>query len=133
MPKPRTAADRGAAAVELALLLPILLLVVFGIIDFGRALNEQITLTQSAREGVRLVALGQPNVDARTKAAAAPLTGVTVTVTGCTAGSTADAVVTTAHTFSFITPVGQFVALLGGSGLSGSIPMTGRAVLLCQG
>jgi Flp pilus assembly protein TadG len=44
--KPR---DRGAAAVEFALLLPLLLLLVFGIIDFGRALNAEITITQAAR------------------------------------------------------------------------------------
>ena len=48
------ALDRGAAAVEFALLLPLLLLLVFGIIDFGRALNAQVTLTQAAREGARL-------------------------------------------------------------------------------
>ena len=51
------ARDRGAAAVEFALLLPVLLLLVFGIIDFGRALNAQITLTQAAREGARIAAL----------------------------------------------------------------------------
>ena len=48
----------GAAAVEMALVLPLLLLLVFGIVDFGRALNLQITLTQAAREGVRPAALG---------------------------------------------------------------------------
>ena len=52
------ARDRGSVAVEFALLLPLLLLLVFGIIDFGRALNAQITLTQAAREGARLAALG---------------------------------------------------------------------------
>src|ERR1039458_5924651 len=64
------ARERGAAAVEFALLLPVLLLLVFGIVDFGRALNAQITLTQAAREGVRLAALGQPNVVSSTQAAA---------------------------------------------------------------
>ena len=54
----RGAGDRGAAAVEFALLLPLLLLIVFGLIDFGRALDAQITLTQAAREGARLDALG---------------------------------------------------------------------------
>src|SRR5215472_18044642 len=65
--------DRGAAAVEFALLLPLLLLLVFGIIDFGRAINAQITLTQAAREGARLAALGQPNVVSGTQAAATGL------------------------------------------------------------
>ena len=54
-----TPRDRGAAAVEFALLLPVLLLLVFGIIDFGRALNASITLTQAAREGARLAAVAE--------------------------------------------------------------------------
>jgi len=43
--------DQGAAAVEFAIMLPLLLLLIFGIIDFGRALNAQVTITQAAREG----------------------------------------------------------------------------------
>lgn len=82
----RSAQDRGTAAVEFALVLPLLLLVVLGIIDFGRALNAQITLTQAAREGARLAALGQPNVVGQTQAAATGLSPVTVTVTRCPAG-----------------------------------------------
>ena len=54
------------------------MLIVFGTIDFGRALNAQITLTQAAREGVRLDALGEPNVIARTQAAATGLNPVNV-------------------------------------------------------
>jgi Flp pilus assembly protein TadG len=117
----------------MALVLPVLLVLVFGIIDFGRALNEQITLTSAAREGARLAALGQSDVVSRTQAAAAPLTGVAVGVTACTAGSTSDATVVTTHTFSFITPVGRLVTLLGGSGFSGTVTMTGKGVLRCQG
>src|ERR1035441_3214877 len=99
------ARERGAAAVEFALLLPVLLLLVFGIVDFGRALNAQITLTQAAREGVRLAALGQPNVVSRTQAAATGISPVTVTVTVCRAGAgpAADAVVKTSYSFSFVT------------------------------
>src|SRR5262249_40588997 len=77
------AGDRGATAVEFALLFPLLMLIVFGIIDFGRVLNAQITLTQAAREGARLDALGMPNVVTRTQAAATGLSPVTVTVTAC--------------------------------------------------
>ncbi|HEX9034611.1 MAG TPA: TadE/TadG family type IV pilus assembly protein, partial [Streptosporangiaceae bacterium] len=81
--------DRGATVVEFALLLPVLLLMVFGIIDFGRALNAQVTITQAAREGARLDALNQPNVVTRTKAAATGLSAsVTVAeVTTCPPGS----------------------------------------------
>lgn len=49
--------DRGAAAVEMALVLPLLLFLVMGIIDFGRAYSAQIQLSSAAREGVRLAAL----------------------------------------------------------------------------
>ncbi len=126
------AGDRGAAAVEFALLLPILLLIVFGIIDFGRACNAQLALTQAAREGVRLTALNQSGVVARTQGAAAPLTGVGVSVTACPAGSTGDAVVQTSYTFTYVTPVRAIAALLG-STFGPTISMTGRGVMRCQG
>ena len=43
--------DRGAALVELALLLPFLSIVVFGTVDVGRAFSLQNRLTNMAREG----------------------------------------------------------------------------------
>lgn len=124
--------DRGAAAVEFALVLPLLLLIVFGIVDFGRAYNAQIELTQAAREGVRLAALSQPDVVTRTQAAAQPLTPIGVTVTACTAGSTADAVVKTTYTFTFVTPISAISGLFGSS-FGSSLSMSGRAVMRCQG
>ncbi len=56
--------ERGAAAVELALILPIILTLLFGIIEFGRAYNASIIVTHAAREAVRKVALGASDVDA---------------------------------------------------------------------
>lgn len=41
----------------MALILPLLLLLVFGIIEFGRVFNTQITITHAAREGVRHFAI----------------------------------------------------------------------------
>jgi Flp pilus assembly protein TadG len=49
--------DRGAAAVEMALVLPVPLFILMGLIDFGRAYNAQIQLSAAAREGVRLASL----------------------------------------------------------------------------
>jgi Flp pilus assembly protein TadG len=53
--------ERGAAAVEMALVLPSLLFILFALVDFGRAFNTQIQLSQAAREGVRLVAMQSPS------------------------------------------------------------------------
>lgn len=127
--------DHGAAAVEFALLLPVLLLMVFGIIDFGRALNAQITLTQAAREGARLAALNEPNVVSRTQAAATGLSPVTVTPTSCPAGASqsADAVVQVGYSFSFITPIGAIAALFGASGFGSGLSLSATGVMPCGG
>ena len=50
--------DRGAAAVELLIVFPILFALFVGIVDFGAAFNAQISLTQATREGVRVGAIG---------------------------------------------------------------------------
>ena len=44
----------AAALVEFAIVLPILLLLVFGVVDFGRALYTANNLTSAVREGARL-------------------------------------------------------------------------------
>jgi Flp pilus assembly protein TadG len=137
VPRSSTANDRGAAAVEFALVLPVLLLIVFGIIDFGRALNAQIVLTGAAREGVRLAALGYSDaaVQARVAAAAPDLSGVEVTVAAeCApgAGPAADAQVDVSYPFTFITPIGAVAGLLGGSGIGGPMVLTAQAVMPCE-
>lgn len=60
--------EAGAAAVEFALVLPVLLLVVFGMIDTGLWLNEKITATEAARQGLRTYLLGQGTPAARAAA-----------------------------------------------------------------
>lgn len=62
------AAERGAVAVEFALLAPVLVMVLLGIMEFGRAYNAQISLTNAAREGVRVMAI--TNSQSAAKAAA---------------------------------------------------------------
>jgi Flp pilus assembly protein TadG len=82
----RKRSERGAAAVEFALVLPFLLLLVFGIIEFGFIFNRYISVTHAAREGVRELSVGISTTQAQTDAVnSAPNTGGTVT---CTATET---------------------------------------------
>src|SRR3954469_14916832 len=115
----RDSGDRGAVAVEFALVLPVLLLVIFGIIDFGRMLYAKITLAEAAHEGARAAALvGQ---SAGASQVAKSVTGldtsagpVTATVVACTSDPDADATVTVRYTFKLVTPLAALVGL-GGS------------------
>jgi len=55
--------EKGASAVEFALILPILIILVFGIFEFGIAFNNYITITHAAREGARIAAVDLNNPD----------------------------------------------------------------------
>jgi Flp pilus assembly protein TadG len=48
---------RGAAAVEFAFVAPVFILLVFGMIEFGRAIMVQQVMTNAAREGARVAVL----------------------------------------------------------------------------
>jgi Flp pilus assembly protein TadG len=127
--------EQGAAAVEMALLLPVLLLILFGIIDFGRMYNAQIALTQAAREGVRGLALGTvPDPTSTVQSAADPVTGVTVTYTSCPAVVTATSVATVTATtqFSYITPISGILSVIGLPSLAAPV-ITGKAQMRCGG
>jgi Flp pilus assembly protein TadG len=49
--------DRGQAVVEFALVLPFLLLLALGVVEFGRAWMTMNILTSAAREGARIAAI----------------------------------------------------------------------------
>jgi len=51
--------QRGVALVEFALVLPVLMLILMGIFDFGRALNYWNDTNQLAADGARLAAVGR--------------------------------------------------------------------------
>ena len=53
--------ENGQGLVEFAIILPLFLLLVMGIIQFGIILNGQITLTSASREGARLAVVTDPN------------------------------------------------------------------------
>jgi Flp pilus assembly protein TadG len=54
--------ERGAVAAEFALLLPVLLIILFGIIEFGMIMYGREIVTNAAREGARAgIVQGPPN------------------------------------------------------------------------
>ncbi len=62
----RRLCTRGQALVEFALVLPLVLLLLVGILEFGRAWNEHQIVTDAAREAVRTAALADPTVTTAT-------------------------------------------------------------------
>jgi len=123
--------DRGAAAVEMAIVLPLLLLLVCGIIDFGRMFNAQITLTEAAREGARAAALGG-DPGARATAVAGDLDVTVDPGTPCAGDPSQDARVKVRYSFTFVTPIGVLAGFLDGGGLDGKMTLTGTGVMPCQ-
>lgn len=53
----RTTRSRGQTVVEFALVLPIFLLLIFGLIDMGRLVFMNSTISQAAREATRVAAV----------------------------------------------------------------------------
>lgn len=52
--------ERGQAVVEFALILPILLLMILGLVEFARAWNTRQVLTDAARESLRSSVVANP-------------------------------------------------------------------------
>ena len=55
--------QKGQSLVEFAIILPILLLLLFGIAEFGIMLNSYLTIQNVAREGARLGIIGGSDVE----------------------------------------------------------------------
>ncbi|WP_341360810.1 TadE/TadG family type IV pilus assembly protein [Georgenia sp. M64] len=118
------AEERGASAVEFALILPILLLLVVGIAEFGRAYNVQTVLADAARVGVRTMAIHSDVTQAKSAAVdvatSVSLTSNEVTVTPSTCEGTTDpATVTVTHDVDLI--------------FFGEVEITGKATMRCNG
>lgn len=56
--------ERGAAALEFAILLPVLLLMLYGFIEGSRMYQARLAMSYAAREGARVLAVGTHDVGA---------------------------------------------------------------------
>ena len=132
----RWQSERGAELIEFAVVLPLLLLLIAGIVDFGMMFRTYEAVTNAAREGARVGVLpgyDVPDVQARVDAylAASGLTGArTTTVTDVPvatgAGTFTARSVDLTYTYTFAV-LGMAAPLFGGS--FGSITLNAVSVM----
>jgi Flp pilus assembly protein TadG len=133
--------ERGAELIEMAMVTPILLLLVFGIVDFGFLFQRYVVLTNAAVEGARVATMpGYTTADAQARVQSyATNGGVTGTVTAVAAPVTlpgagggtwpgVQVTVTHVYTLQYITPI---VTLVGGSN-AGSVTLTAQSTMRSQ-
>jgi Flp pilus assembly protein TadG len=121
--------SRGAVAVEFALLLPFLLALLVGMLDFALAFNAQIQVSQAAQAGARAASVGLASgvVTARAQGAS-PVLGLTASKVSVDAtcptpaDASATATVTVSYPFRFPIPL---------PGVASTITLRQRAVTPC--
>ena len=111
--------ERGQAMVEFALLLPIFLVVLFLIIDFGVGISRWVVVTNSTREGARIGTVGATTTDIANRVATTSnglldATDVTVRYVGDGDGAAErgeSVIVETDYDYGLITPLGAFLSI----------------------
>jgi len=128
---------RGQALVETALVMPLILLVLVGIMEFGRAWNIHQVVTDAARQGARKAAIWHKSGSARDSAIAVvgrsltagsinPATA-TIDVQGDNPGSE-EATVRVEVDYPFIL-LGPVMALAGQSWSNGTVTLKSSAIM----
>jgi Flp pilus assembly protein TadG len=121
--RPRERED-GQSLVEFALVIPIFLLVLFAIVDFGMAFHAWITVTNSAREGARVGAVratsGEIEQRVRDTATSLDQANLTVGVSNAEGQPGESVVVDVSYDYSLMTPLADLLNMVSG----GTIPAT---------
>lgn len=108
--------DRGAAAVEFAIVVPVLLIILLALVDFGRLFFVQVSIAAASREGARAASIGRTSADvtAIVQSSAPGVARVStlgttdvldVTEDPCSETANDTAIVTTGVEFDWVTPV----------------------------
>jgi Flp pilus assembly protein TadG len=134
--------ERGQALVEFALVAPILLLLIIGILDFGRALDYYNQITQLAGQGARAAAVNR-NPDGTAITSGSSLQsqlvsqytaqpelkkGISVCITQLPTQVGDPVTVKVSYKFNFIPLIGKAVGALGGLTLSSTETERAEAV-----
>ncbi len=116
--KGRRDGEKGQNLVEFAMVVPIFLILVFSIVDFGMGFHAWITVTNAAREGARIGAVGADaaTIEARVVDTASSLAADDIDVTVVNAqGAPGEAVsVNVEYDYELITPLANLLGIFGG-------------------
>ncbi|MBE7518192.1 MAG: pilus assembly protein [Thermoflexaceae bacterium] len=114
--------DAGQALVEFALVLPVMLLMLFALVDFGRGFYSWLIVTNAAREGARVGATQKPLTDIQQRitdsASGIDTSDLTITVTNVQGPRGQPIVVDLSYDFTFVTPIGNILNLMSGGTLN---------------
>ncbi|MCL5677285.1 MAG: pilus assembly protein [Firmicutes bacterium] len=103
--------EKGQSLVEFALVVPILLLLVLGIMEFGRAYSANLTLQNATREGARLAVTGATDAQitqhVKDSAPTLDVSRLNVSVTPSTRRQGDNVMVTVTYDFNYLTPLIQ--------------------------
>lgn len=114
--------DAGQVLVEFALVLPVMLLMLFALVDFGRGFYSWLIVTNAAREGARVGATQKPLTDIQQRitdsAAGIDTSDLTITVTNVQGPRGQPIVVDLSYDFTFVTPIGNILNLMSGGTLN---------------
>ncbi|MCA1032211.1 pilus assembly protein [Bacillus timonensis] len=102
--------EKGQSMVEFALVIPIFILLLFAIVDFGRVFHAYLTIDHAGREAARIASIGKDDSTivsvAVAQASSISLTADQVSVTpNGTKSSGSQVTVTITYPISFLTPV----------------------------
>jgi hypothetical protein len=123
---------KGQSLVEFALVIPILLLVIFGLFDLGYAVFIKNMLSNAAREGARtgiIITKTDADIRARVRAAAPGLNlpDPQIPIDPHPNNRKFDEPITVTVTYTY-TP---FTPVIGG--ITGSVPMSSTSVMIVEG
>jgi Flp pilus assembly protein TadG len=124
--------EKGQALVEFALLVPIFLLLLFAIVDFGMGFYSWIEVTHAAREGARLGAVQATSVEIEdrvyeTVSLPNEATRMTVTVINAQGGPGESVEVQVDYDYDLITPLAGLVQFVSGDILGPTITFSSTA------
>jgi Flp pilus assembly protein TadG len=135
--------EEGAELIEMAIVLPLLLLVILGIVDFGFMFQRFVVLTNAAAEGARVASLpGYTSADVVNRVTQYATDGgikdypvsvdpIAVNLPGANGVGSwpgRQVTVTYVYTFNYIGPIASFF----GSGPGGTVTLRSRATMRRQ-